>query len=191
MPIASTLWRRTGKDDALPGQPGSRLPCCPRGLPPARPAQLQPVREIGRPRRGRPPSRRGRGIWWEILVAAPFFALLAIQAFLRDYFGVAHNDEIVVEALFNTNGGEAAEFLLHNSRGIAKHFALLVLFLLLYGPLLRVGNRILPSTGPVIARGEGERPAGNRARLRPLFLPLLFLALFLLLHLNPTMRQDD
>ncbi|MGB5198029.1 MAG: phosphoethanolamine transferase [Candidatus Deferrimicrobium sp.] len=140
---------------------------------------------------GHPPSRRRRGARWEILVAAPFFALLAIQAFLRDYFGVAHNDEIVVEALFNTNGGEATEFLLHNSRGIAKHFALLVLFLLLYGLLLRVGNRILPSTGPVISRGEGERPAGYRARLRPLFVPFLFLALFLLLHLNPTMRQDD
>jgi heptose-I-phosphate ethanolaminephosphotransferase len=140
---------------------------------------------------GRPPSRSRGGTWREILVAAPFFTLLAMQAFLRDYFGVAHNDDIVVEALFNTNGGEAFEFLLHNSRGIAKHLALLVLFLLLYGLLLRMGNRILPSDGQSTSRGEGRRPAGNGALLRPRFLPLLFLGLFLLLHLNPTMRQDD
>lgn len=130
---------------------------------------------------GRPSSRGGGGTGREMLVAFPFFSLLAIQAFLRDYFGVAHNDEIVVEALFNTNGGEAAEFLLHNGRGIAKHLAILVLFLLFYGLLLRLGNRFRPSTGP----------AGNGARRGPVLLSLLFLALFLLLHLNSTMRQDD
>jgi len=138
---------------------------------------------------GRSPSRDGGGTWREILVAAPFFIFLAIQAFLRDYYGVAHDDEIVVEALFNTNSGESAEFLLHNGRGIAKHAALLGLFLLLYALLLRAGSRLLPSTGPAGAEGNGEVPAGIRARRRPLFLPLLFLALFLLLRLIPTMRR--
>jgi len=142
-------------------------------------------------RAGRPPSRGRGGTGWEILVAAPFFVLLALQAFLRDFFGVAHDDEMVLEALFNTNGGEAGEFLLHNGRGIAKHVAFLVVFLLIYGLLLRMGNRYLPPKGPAIAGGDGKELAGNGARRRPLFLPLLFLVLFLLLHLNPTMRQSN
>jgi heptose-I-phosphate ethanolaminephosphotransferase len=140
---------------------------------------------------GRPPSRAGGGWGWEILVAAPFFILLAIQAFLRDYFGVAHDDEIVVEAIFNTNGDEAAEFLLHSGRGIAKHAALLGVFLLLYGLLLRIGDRFLPPQGPAIAGGDGEVSVGNEARRRSFHLTILFLVLFLLLHLNSTMRQDN
>jgi heptose-I-phosphate ethanolaminephosphotransferase len=140
---------------------------------------------------GRAPSRGGGGTGLEILVAAPFFVFLAFQAFLRDYFGVGHDDEIVVEALFNTFRGEAAEFLLHNGSSIAKHVALLGLFLLLYGLLLRAGNRFLPSAGSSVPGGDGKGQAGSGTRRRPLFLPLLFLVLFLLLHLNPTMRRAD
>ena len=141
---------------------------------------------------GHPRSRSRGWSWPEIVVAAPFFTLLAMEAFLRDYFGVAHRDEIVVEALFNTYAGEAFEFVLQNIPGVAKYLAMLALSLLLYGLLLRFGNRFLPSAAPADLRGAGGRPAAETgAWRRPVVLPLLFLAFFLLLHLNPTLRQDD
>ncbi len=114
-----------------------------------------------------------------LMVALPFLAILALQGFLRDIFGVAPDDDMVLEALFNTNGGEAGEFLLHNARAIGFHLAILAGFLLLLALLLRLSLPLL-------------RPAPSPpARRRRAWWALGFALLFLLLHLDGPLRKDD
>lgn len=127
---------------------------------------------------GRGALRQRSDFFWNLLVVLPFFCLLAIQAFLRDYFGVASDDEMVMEALFNTNSSESGEFILQNAPGVAKHLVVLVAVLVGYA-LLLCWSRI---SGNVMQRDH--RKSGAR-------LALLFGGLFLLLHLNPSMRKDD
>lgn len=129
-------------------------------------------------------SRGNAGIWWAIGVAAPFVFILAMEAFLRDFFGVSHDDAIVIEALFNSNGGEAAEFALANSRGLLKHLVLFISALALFGFAARVSGRYHP---PMIGGSLGTG-GGLRRRHWPV---LAFGGLFLLVHLNPTMRKAD
>lgn len=123
---------------------------------------------------------------WELAVAAPFFFILALEAFLRDHFGVGHDDAIVTEALFSTNSDEASEFILTNSRSIFKHTVLLATALAAFSAVVWASNRYPGSPGAV-------RTAARTARFRrPGMLPaVVFGGLFLLIHLNPTMRRAD
>ncbi|MCC6208701.1 MAG: sulfatase-like hydrolase/transferase [Gammaproteobacteria bacterium] len=129
-------------------------------------------------------TRGGVGSGWAIGVVTPFVFILAVEAFLRDFFGVSHDDGIVIEALFNSNGGEAAEFVIANSRGMMKHSAFFALALLLFASAAWASGRYHPLTS---GRSLG---AGGRSKRRnwPL---LTFGGLFLLVHLNPTMRKAD
>jgi heptose-I-phosphate ethanolaminephosphotransferase len=135
----------------------------------------------------RTPQRDAAGLAWDIAIAAPFFFILALEAFLRDFFGVSHDDAIVTEALFNTTGGEAGEFLLANSRGLLKHVGLFTAGLTFFGAVSWVSNRYrrrrLPAA-PALASLPWHRRRGAR-------LALVFGGLFLLIHLNPTMRKAD
>jgi heptose-I-phosphate ethanolaminephosphotransferase len=116
--------------------------------------------------------------FYNLIVVLPFFSLLAIQAFLRDYFGVASDDNIVMEALFNTNSNESFEFILQNAPGIGKHLAILVLMVAGYALLLR-WNR---------TSGHGMQRFNRKTGTR---LAFLFGGIFILLHLNSSTCQDN
>jgi len=135
-------------------------------------------------RASRPDAGGMRGLVWDAVVAAPFFFILAVEAFLRDYFGVGHDDAIVTEALFSSNSDEAAEFILANSRAILKHTGLFAVALAAFGMAVWLSNRY-----------PGQRttaPARSTRLYRPGALAaLVFGGLFLLVHLNPTMRRAD
>lgn len=133
-----------------------------------------------------PPRRDSAGLAWDIAVAAPFFFILALEAFLRDYFGVGHDDALVTEALFNTTGAETGEFLLANSRGLLKHVGLFGAGLAFFGMAAWASNRFRRRLAA--ASESTSRPWYRRPGTRP---ALIFGALFLLIHLNPTMRKAD
>lgn len=122
-------------------------------------------------------SRNGRLA--NLLVVLLFMLIIAYQGFLRDLFGVAQDDALVMEAIFGTNSGEAYEFFLQNIIALAKHFAiLLVLFSLFTLFLLRQSQRAPASDS-----------LRSRSRRRTLAIALTFL--LVLIHLNPTMRKED
>lgn len=131
-------------------------------------------------RESRPGSAGARGWRWELAVAAPFLFILAMEAFLRDHFGVGHDDTLVTEALFSTNSDEAAEFALANGRALLKHAGLFAAALLTFGVMLRLSNRY--------PGAPGATPGRSRSGLWPVW---VFGGLFLLVHLNPTMRRAD
>lgn len=124
-----------------------------------------------------------RGLLWDTAIAAPFLFILAVEAFLRDHFGVGHDDALVTEALFSTNGGEAAEFIRANSRALLKHTGLFALALAVVWATAWTSSRRHGPVAAVVPRGRFGRPGT---------LPvLIFGGLFLLLHFNPTMRKAD
>lgn len=128
------------------------------------------------------------GRWLNLAVVLPFLAIMVFQAFLRDLFGVEHDDVLVIEALFNTNGGEAYEFFLQNMRAIGKHLLLMLCLTLSYWKVLIWSNRAQFTPHP---SEEATAPRwrvffANRTRLTA-----IFAGLFLLLHFNPTMRKED
>lgn len=126
------------------------------------------------------------GWLWEVAVAAPFFFILALEAFLRDHFGVGHDDALVTEALFSSNSDEAAEFILANSRAILKHTGLFAAGLATFGAAVLLTRRYPDqrAAAPASLRSARLRRPGARAAL-------VFGGLFLLVHLNPTMRKAD
>ena len=128
-------------------------------------------------------SRTGRFL--NLLVVFSFLAICGFNSFLRDVFGVAQDDLIVVEALFNTNGGEASEFILQNIWPLAKHLTVVILAAIFYWFLL--------AWRPSLFRmSSGTLAADSRAKVRTTRIPAVVLTLLLLLvHLNPTMRKED
>jgi heptose-I-phosphate ethanolaminephosphotransferase len=128
-------------------------------------------------------SRNGKesrsGQFANILVVLLFLLIIAYQAFLRDVFGVAQDDALVMEALFGTNAGETYEFILQNSHAFVKHIALLLgVFALFTFFVFRQFQR-----PPV----TGFFHSGSRRRT----LALVLIAIFALIHLNPTMRKEN
>ena len=134
-------------------------------------------------------SRWGKA--WNVVVVFPFLLLIAIQAFLRDFYGVAHDDNIVIEALFSTDSSEAGEFLLQNAIGVVKHLAILAGCTAFFGWIVsrNPGKR----NGKRCALEPSPGDSGNllRLRRRRTVLAVVFLALFAAAHLNPAMRKDD
>jgi heptose-I-phosphate ethanolaminephosphotransferase len=121
-------------------------------------------------------NRARSDLAWNLPAAATFFLILGFQAFLRDYFGVSADDELVIQALFNTDPGEAREFLLHNGPAILKHVGAWALSLAFFGAVLAASRRLLS-------------PSRDRRRAR--VTAAVLAGLFLLLHVNPTQRRDD
>jgi len=127
----------------------------------------------------------GIGRSLNLLVVFLFLVISGFHSFLRDVFGVAQNDLIVVEALFNTNAGETSEFILQNFWALGKHLLIAILaavfywFLMGWRPtLFRKSSRVLHSN------------AQGRARF--IRIPaLIFTGLLLLAHFNPTMRKEN
>ena len=113
----------------------------------------------------------------DFIVVLSFLCIIAFQAFLRDIFGVGHDDLMIMEALFNTSGDEASEFILQNIFYMGKHFLVLVAAAVFYWFVLRFRN-----AGPVRLK------RGGKVRWR---FAAAVTAVFCLVHLNPVMRKEN
>lgn len=127
-------------------------------------------------------SRSGKesrsGQFANILVVLLFLLIIAYQAFLRDLFGVAQDDALVMEAIFGTNGGESYEFILQNSPALVKHIAVLL--------------SVFSCFALFIFRQSPRPPATTFFHLRRRRkIAIALLSLFVLVHLNPTMRKEN
>ena len=127
--------------------------------------------------RNRDESRHGRLA--NVLVALLFLLIIAYQGFLRDIFGVAQDDALVMEAIFGTNGGEAYEFILQNSHAFVKHIAILLVFFVLFAFFVFRPSPPPPTTGFF----------SSKSRRRTLAITLI--VIFALIHVNPTMRKEN
>ncbi|MDF1525413.1 MAG: sulfatase-like hydrolase/transferase [bacterium] len=128
-------------------------------------------------------SRVGRLL--NLLVVFLFLVLSGFHSFLRDVFGVAQDDVIVVEAIFNTNSGESSEFILQNFWSLGKHLLIVILAAVLYWFLL--------AWRPVLFRRFSRAAHSNESgRSRIITIPaVLFTGLLILAHLNPTLRKEN
>jgi len=128
-------------------------------------------------------SKLGRSL--NLLVVFLFLALSGFHSFLRDVFGVAQDDLIVVEALFNTNTGEASEFIIQNFWSLGKHLLVAIIFAVFYW--------ILMGWRPVLFRRSSRAVHTNDSgRGRLIRIPaVIFTGLLILAHMNPTMRKEN
>lgn len=122
-------------------------------------------------------SRAGRLA--HLLVGLLFLLIVAYHGFLRDVFGVAQDDALVMEAIFGTNGGESFEFILQNYHVLVKHLAILLAAFALFSVVVLRQSQRLPSIGFW----------GSRLVRRRIALGLL--AILVIIHLNPTMRKEN
>ncbi len=128
-------------------------------------------------------TRNGRetkaGKTWVLAAVIPFLLLLGFHAFLREFFGVAADEEMVTGAIFSTDRAEAAEFVQQHAGPILKHIGLVLAFAVLFALVLPRRN----STGQKCA---ARQAIGGRWKVAA-----AFAAVFLLLHLNPSFRNQD
>jgi heptose-I-phosphate ethanolaminephosphotransferase len=114
-----------------------------------------------------------------LLTGACFFAALGFHAFLREFFGVAPDDENMTTALFSSDKSEAAEFVQQYAWQLAKHVLSVLLAFAAFGSL-------------VWWKPAATKQTGSLPRLRGAWIPAVaFSMVFLLLHLNPTLRKQN
>src|SRR5262249_29198357 len=115
-----------------------------------------------------------------LFTAGFFFGMFAFHAFLHDFFGVQPDDENVMATLFSSDRSEAAEFVEQNAWPLAKHVLIILLAFAPFGWL--VWSK--PS-----AKQHPDAPAPKR---RGVWKPVLvFSTVFVLLHLSPTLRNQN
>jgi heptose-I-phosphate ethanolaminephosphotransferase len=133
--------------------------------------------------RGGQESRVGRSL--NLLVVFLFLIICGFHSFLRDVFGVAQDDLIVVEALFNTNTGETSEFIIQHIWPLGKHLLVVILASVFYW--------ILMGWRPVLFRRSSRTlHSKDSGRGRFIRIPaVIFTGLLVLAHLNPTMRKEN
>lgn len=124
-----------------------------------------------------------RQVAWLSAVVAVFYALMAYQAFLREFFGVAPDDALVFDAIFNTSLSESMQFAQQSWRGISKHTAIFIAFMALYYAL-----NFHHSKRFYTQHAGGLMPQCKRALW---LIGGICLGLFTLLHANPTMRRTS
>lgn len=114
-----------------------------------------------------------------LLTGGCFFAALAFHAFLRDLFGVTPDDGYVTMALFGTDRTEASEFIQQNARHLAKHVLCIVVAFAAFGSLVWWKPKAIKQAAGLLQRRGAWIPAAA------------FSLIFLLLHLNPTLRKQN
>jgi len=130
-------------------------------------------------------SRIGRSL--NVATVSLFLLLSGFQSFIRDVFGVAHDDILVIDAIFNTNAGEASEFLQQNILYIGKHLVFSLVLIGLYWLVVLIPDRAGARAHENL---EGDAsPASMKGRRKV----LLYVSVFLIaiMHFNPTMRKED
>jgi len=122
-------------------------------------------------------SKAGKSL--VLLTGACFFVALGFHAFLRDFFGLAPDDEYVATALFASDQSEATEFVQQHALQLAKHVLSVLLAFGAFGSVVW--------WKPAAAKQTGDSP-----RRRGAWIPAVFFSMvFLLLHLNPTLRKQN
>lgn len=114
-----------------------------------------------------------------LLTGACFFAALGFHAFLRDFIGVTPDDGYVTTALFSSDQSEAGEFVQQNARQLAKHVLSMLLAFAAFGSLVW--------WKPAAAKQTDGLPRRRGAWITA----AVFATVFLLLHLNPTLRKQN
>ena len=128
-------------------------------------------------------GRVGRSL--NLLVVFLFLIINGFHSFLRDVFGVAQNDLIVVEALFNTNSGESTEFIIQHFWPLGKHLLVVLLAVVFYWFLM--GWRPVFLGG--FPGGSQFNAVGGIRRTR---IPAIVLTcLLILMQFNPTLRKEN
>ena len=122
-------------------------------------------------------TRAGKSL--VLLTGASFFAALGFHAFLRDFFGVTPDDGNMTTALFSSDTSEAAEFIQQHTRQMAKHILSMLLAFAAFGSLVWWKPAATKDTGGLPRRRGAWIPAAA------------FSIVFLLLHLNPTLRKQN
>ncbi len=128
-------------------------------------------------------GRVGRSL--NLLVVFLFLAISGFHSFLRDVFGVAQDDLIVVEALFNTNPGETTEFIIQNFWPLGKHLLVAILFAVFYWFLMGWRPALFRRSSRTVHVNESG--SGRFIRIPA----VIFTGLLVLAHLNPTMRKEN
>ncbi len=116
------------------------------------------------------PQRLGITLLLVTMVVA-FFLFASFQMALRDIFGVAQDNVVVIEAIFNTDSAESTEFVAQYWRYIVKHLVVFMVATTLYLWLTLRRRAPVPRGGATVAAC------------------CIFTVLTLLLHLNPTVRR--
>ncbi len=106
-----------------------------------------------------------------VVTAIAFFLFASFQMALRDIFGVQQDNVVVIEAIFNTDSAESAEFVGQYWRHIVEYLLLFIVSAALYLWL---------------TLGRWRPPYRGR---RTVAACCAFTALTLLLHFNPTVRR--
>jgi heptose-I-phosphate ethanolaminephosphotransferase len=116
---------------------------------------------------------------WVLAAAFVFLLFMSFQGFVREYFGLAPDDNMVMATLFNSDRSEAGEFLEQEFRPMIKHFALVLGLGSLFALVLHRWPRPRPATAPVPSLGRQWATVGA------------FGVVFVLAHLNSSMRNMD
>jgi heptose-I-phosphate ethanolaminephosphotransferase len=105
-----------------------------------------------------------------------FLSFMSYHGFLREYFGVAADEDTVLGAIFSSDRSEAGEFLEQHARAIFKHAAIACVLTAVFALWLR---RRPGATGPSLpprSVRQGWVTVG------------VCLTLFMVVHLNRSMR---
>jgi heptose-I-phosphate ethanolaminephosphotransferase len=128
-------------------------------------------------------TRRGTetkvGKFCVLAVVFLFLLFMSYHGFLREFFGVAADDDAVLSAVFNSDRTEAGEFIEQQARTIIKHVAVVLGFTCLFA--------LLVFRWPATA----QRGTTGHASRRRWITAAAFLGLFVLIHLNSSMRNMD
>jgi heptose-I-phosphate ethanolaminephosphotransferase len=114
-----------------------------------------------------------------LLTVACFFIAFGFHAFLREFFGVTPYDGLVTAALFGSDQSEAAEFVQQHARPLAKHIIITLLAVAIFGCLVWWKPAAQKRTD-----GSPTRPGAWKTAL-------VFSIVFILLHLNPSLRKQN
>lgn len=122
-------------------------------------------------------SKAGKGL--VLLTGACFFAMFSFHAFLREFFGVQPDDSRLTAALFSSDPSEAAEFIQQHAWPLAQHLFFLLAALGVFGVV-------------VWWKPEPGKPPAHAPKRPGAWIPAVaFSAIFLLLHLSPTLRNQN
>ena len=114
-----------------------------------------------------------------LVTVAPFLLLIGFHGFVHDFFGSAADHSLVFSSIFDTDESESVEFLQQYPEFVLKHLGAILAAAIFYGWWLRRWPAAVTqhSANPAIPR-ESKTAAA-------------FFTLFILAHLNSSVRSQD